>query len=440
MMSTRPLSLPRSGSPVYNRVFWLVFSANTTLVLANALTFRFAEFVRFLGGTEQLTGVLVGSGALAAIAVRLKLGDDIDSCGVRRLWMTCTALFVTGCGLLVLTASLSWVLYAARIAFSVGMAGMFTCSMVCIQNAVPADRRTEAIGSLGTSGFIGMIAGVLLGDLVFSALPDGSTRYTILFGAALALGVVYLVIILFVTLDDSPRPTRTNPSVFYLVFRYWPGSVMLVALVMGTGLAVTTVFLTRMATARNINGIGTFFTGYALSALIIRVMTRNWSRTLGRRRMILLGLCGHTCGHLLLITVSSQWHFILPSVSCGMGHALLFPAVISLSSGAFPRRFRGTGTTFALGVTELGVVLFSPLLGWIIDNRGFNAMFATSSAITVTFGVVYLVTSRRLLDDERLVDTTSTSDNLKTTELPEIRAEALEESVEHSPAKTTTAS
>lgn len=439
-MPTPISSPPSTSSPVYNRIFWLIFAANTTLVLANALTFRFAEFVRFLGGTEQLTGLLVGTGAFAAIAVRLKLGDDIDTCGVRRLWLTCGTLFVTGCGLLVLTESLSWVLYVARIAFSVGMAGMFTCSMVCIQNAVPAERRTEAIGSLGTSGFIGMIAGTLLGDLVFNALPDGSIRYTILFGAALALGTVYLGIVLFVTVDDSTRSSRSNPRVFYLMFRYWPGSVMLVALVMGAGLAVTTVFLTRMATARNINGIGTFFTSYALSALVIRVLTRNWSRTLGRRKMILLGLCGHACGHGLLITVQSQWQFILPALACGMGHALLFPAVISLSSGAFPRRFRGTGTTFALGVTELGVVVFSPLLGWIIDTWNFNTMFATSAVITITFGSVYLITSRQLHDDERLVDRTTCPDAPRASAPPEVRSDTIEASAERSPAKTTTAS
>ena len=41
---------------VYNRTFWLAYAANLLLVTANALTFRFAEFVKFLGGTESVTG------------------------------------------------------------------------------------------------------------------------------------------------------------------------------------------------------------------------------------------------------------------------------------------------------------------------------------------------------------------------------------------------
>ena len=43
------------------------------------------------------------------------------------------------------------------------LAGMFTCSIVHIQNQVPAERRTEVIGNLGSSGFLGMIVGSLLG-------------------------------------------------------------------------------------------------------------------------------------------------------------------------------------------------------------------------------------------------------------------------------------
>ena len=77
-------ALRATASPVYNRLFWLTFAANTVLVLANALTFRFAEFVTFLGGTEQVTGTVISVGVLSAVAVRFRLGQDIDACGTRR--------------------------------------------------------------------------------------------------------------------------------------------------------------------------------------------------------------------------------------------------------------------------------------------------------------------------------------------------------------------
>ena len=47
---------------VYGRTFWLAYLANSALILANALTFRFAELVHFLGGTESVVGDIVALG------------------------------------------------------------------------------------------------------------------------------------------------------------------------------------------------------------------------------------------------------------------------------------------------------------------------------------------------------------------------------------------
>jgi hypothetical protein len=39
------LAAETSEQSIYNRTFWLAFLANTALVFANALTFRFAQLV-----------------------------------------------------------------------------------------------------------------------------------------------------------------------------------------------------------------------------------------------------------------------------------------------------------------------------------------------------------------------------------------------------------
>jgi hypothetical protein len=70
---TRPLSKPIPISElnpedqtiagnVYDRIFWLSYIANVLLVTANAMTFRFAEFVKEFGGTESIAGFIVSCG------------------------------------------------------------------------------------------------------------------------------------------------------------------------------------------------------------------------------------------------------------------------------------------------------------------------------------------------------------------------------------------
>lgn len=396
------LGLEQPGT-IYNRVFWLAYAANVSLVMANALTFRFAEFVAFLGGSERISGTIVSAGICGALLGRLMLGQAIDRYGVRLLWIVAAALFTAGNVMFLFCSELSWMIYAARVCFALGLSAMFTCSIVHIQNQVPANRRTEIIASLGSSGFIGMIAGAQLGDWILNTIGSRESQFLALFGGAASLGVLYVAVVVYLTWGDGHDRPHETPAVHRLMFRYWPGWVMLVAVMMGIGFAVITVFLTRFATHHGLRGIGTFFTGYAGSAFIFRLSTRQWGETVGRHRMIVMGLCGHWLGHWMLPFVTSEWHFILPSIACGWGHALLFPAVISRGSGAFPIRYRGSGTTLVLGFFDIGSAISAPILGGIIDyfdGAGFPQMFFTSGSCALVIAIVYALTAARRPDED----------------------------------------
>lgn len=381
-----------SGS-IYNRVFWLAYAANVSLVMANALTFRFADFISWLGGTEETAGTIVSVGIFGALAVRLVLGQAIDNYGTRRLWMIGGTIYIASTSLFLLIHDLGWPIYLARLGFAAGIATMFTCSMVHIQNLVPAHRRTEIIGNLGSSGFVGMILGSQLGDWIFRSTPEGQLRFLVLFGGTVVLGLVYVGLVLLLTRGDVHTRSRPTPAVHRLIFQYWPGNVVLVAIMMGISITVTTIFLTRYAKSLGMmNGVGTFFTGYSVTAFLFRVQTATWSRTIGRHRMIWLGLAGHCIGHGFLPFVTQEWHFLIPAVACGIGHALLFPAVVSLGAGAFPKEYRGSGSTITLGFIELGAALSAPILGWVIDQGGgygFTRMFWISSSIALVVGLYY---------------------------------------------------
>lgn len=392
-----PPQIPRDTG-IYNGVFWTAFLANTALTTANALTFRFAELVAYLGGSEKTAGTIVSMSVIGALCARLILGQAIDRYGTRKSWLVATGMFLVSCVLFLMVRSLSWKIYAARTLFAVGLAGMFTCSMVHVQNRVPSHRRTEIIGALGTSGFLGIIFGSQLGDWIFSHIPEGKVRFLLLFGVAGGLGLYYLGSVLYLTRRDVHEPPHETPAAHRLLFRYWPGYVLLIAITLGLGITVSMVFLTRFATQMGISGIRTFFTAYSLTALLFRVPSTRWSRTIGRHRIILLGLAGNCIGQTLLPLVTSEWHFLPPAIACGFGHALLFPAVVSLGSGKFPLEYRGSGTTIILGFAELGQVLSAPVLGWIIDEFHFSAMFYASAVCTLTIGVLYALTAARQPD------------------------------------------
>lgn len=397
-VTTVPGDLP--SGVLYNRAFWLAYSANLLLVTANALTFRFAEFVQYLRGTESLTGQIVQAGLVGSLVVRLVLGQAIDGLGVRRIWIASSVVFIAGCVLFVLIDRLGPALFVARVLFTAGIASMFACSIYHVQIQAPPHRRTEVIGSLGTSGFVGMVAGTQIGDLLFRAVADPHALFVMLFALTAILGTAYLAIVVYLTRNDGLPCPVLGPPVHQLIFRYWPGAVAVVALLMGVGFTVTTVFLTRYATEHGLGGIGTFFACYAAAAFVFRWVSRSWSQSMGRHRMLLLGLGGHTVGHLLLVNVSAQWEFVLPALCTGFGHALLFPCVVSLGAGAFPPEFRGTGTSIILACVDLGTMLSAPVLGSVIERHGFNAMYYATAGLMAAGFVAYGALKFRAGDEE----------------------------------------
>jgi MFS family permease len=398
-----------ADAAIYGPTFWLAYVANVLLVCANSLTFRFAEFVATLGGNEELSGEIIRAGLIAAILCRLGLGRAIDHYGPRLVWLVSSVVYIAAGAAFLIPDKLSYAIWLARIAYSTGLAGMFSCSIVHIQNQVPAHRRTEVIGSLGSSGFVGTILGTQLSDLAFDILPPGTPRFVAMFGGAAGMGLIHAIVVFFLTRHDvHPRPTNA-PGPFRLLFRHWPGPVVLVAIAQGTSFVVTTLFLTRYATAMHLSGIALFFLIYSLTAFACRWIFRDWGTSFGRHQMVLWGLAGLTAGQFLFLLVTSDVLLILPGVVCGFGHALLFPAVVSIGAGRFPVKYRGSGTTLVLGFTELGTALAAPLLGMLIDSgnadggtRGFSWMFMAAGATAGIAGVFYAATAARHPDRDPL--------------------------------------
>lgn len=387
-------------SGVYGRTFWLAYLANSGLVGANALTFRFAELVHFLGGSESVIGDIVAIGTLVAVLLRFSVSHLLDDYGTHRIWPICTLLYIAGCGLFIVATQHFWLLYVARIAFFTGLTGMFACSMTHIQNHVPPERRTEIIGNLGSSGFVGVILGSNVGDWILYVIKEPHLQFYALFGGAGLIGVFYLVIVMILTHDQTHEERTASPMAWQLMVRFWPGSVVVAAMTMGLGVTATQTFLTRYATSRHIEGIGVFFTGYAISAFVFRLLVQNWSQTIGRHWMLVRGLLGHTIGHLMLAFVTEGWQFIVPSIVCGFGHALLFPAVVSLGSGAFPKECRGAGTAIILGFCDFGSLIYAPILGRISDEFNYEVMYCASSGIAFLTAVLCTVVARRHPDHE----------------------------------------
>jgi MFS family permease len=366
--------------------------------------YHYADFITLLGGTELHLGWIVGVGMIGSLAMRLSAGMGIDRHGPGIVLFGSIALFIAICLAHLLVSSPTGVaIYLLRIGFCSATAGCYGASITFIAGRAPRGRMAEMVGMIGTAAFLGNLFGTQLGDYLRG---DGmAERWGIdqMFLAAAVLAAVSLPLY-WLALTGHTRPDSVpHPPLGRLLRSYHPGVMLLVLpVVMGAALTWPCTFLPTYADELGFSRIATFFSVYAVAAILTRLATRSWPQRLGLRNMILLGSGGLALSQLAFLAAGSEWLLALPGVGYGMSHAVLFPATVAVGNLRFPRRHRGLGTILVLAMWDVGQLLGMPAAGVIIHSSAqaglppypvlFLVMAVTVGAMTVGYAVV----SRRL--------------------------------------------
>jgi len=380
----------------YGRPFWLAYVANTLVMVAIALLFRYADFITHLGGTELHLGWIVGIGMVGSLAMRLALGLGIDRYGPRHIWLGSVLLFAAACfAHLAIGSCHGPAIYLLRIAWCCSVAGIFGASMTFVSARASAARTAEMIGMLGTAGFVGTVIGTQLGDFLLGTKTIATDQIRQMFLAAGALGCGSAVFVWAATLRaPRPRPVPPMPLVQTLR-RYHPGRVILMGVAMGVGLGLPGTFLRTYAAELDITRIGLFFGVYALTAIVTRVLTRRLPERYGNTPMILAGIGGLVVSQLLFLVVGNEWLLIVPGIGYGVSHAVLFPSVVAAGSRSFPPQRRGLGTTLILAMWDTGMLIGAPLAGGIVHLSAglgvppYPTMFLTMACLLGSVGIYF---------------------------------------------------
>jgi MFS family permease len=363
--------------------------------------FCYADFIAYLGGTEIHLGLIVGAGMIGALAVRVIQGVGIDRYGPQRVWLfsllLCTVSMLAH---LCITRVDGIGIYLVRMLYMTSIAGAFGSSLTYISLRAPQARMAEMIGILGTSGFVGIALGPILGDFLFADGEIGPKEIQRFFLSAAATSFASFVLVALSTRKAVRSELRRRPPVVAVLRRYHPGAILLVGVGIGIAVGLPHTFLRAYARELGIPGIKTFFVVYAIVALLVRICTRRLTDRIGWRPMILWGLAASTVSMLSYLCVSAEWLLAIPAVSAGVAHAFLLPAVLVGCNAAFPTRYRGIATTLMLTMFDIGSLIGQPAVGGIIHGArrlnlpAYPTMFLTVTAVTIVIALVYRHRSR----------------------------------------------
>ena len=390
------------GVRLYDSNFVLALISQTCFVIANTLMAHYSRWIEFLGGNLQQIGWVMGIGSLLGLLLRPTMAQWINRIGARSMWAIGYLVFAGSALANLMLVDVGIMIYLLRSMLVLGAAIVFSSSLTYISQTAPVDRRTEAIGILGVGGFLGMLIGPLLGDLMLGADGRDRSGFQMLFFFAAFANVVALSLLLLL-----PKPNHHDGrrSVAIGEFaatsrRHWPGMILLVDFSFGICITVPFVFLATFIDKsplriEGVSVIGLFFWCYAGVAILVRLGFRRLPDRVGPRRVLLVGTAIMSMGMFtyLLVGTTQPWAIIVPALLTGTGHGLMFHTMTSLTVARFPHEVQGTGSTWALMMLDMGMISGAPALGAVGEIFGFNAMFVMVGIIGIVSGVLYGATT-----------------------------------------------
>lgn len=135
--------------------------------------------------------------------------------------------------------------------------------------------------------------------------------------------------------------------------------------------------------------VGLLTAVYPLMQLIFAPLWGRWSDSIGRRRLVLLGVAGTAAGQLLFGLAGSLAGLYAARVLGGVLSSAIFPAAAAYVADATTERSRGRGMAWLGTATSLGVVV-GPALGGLLARTGWQVTNRTGAVLISGFAVPFL--------------------------------------------------
>ncbi|MEE2843104.1 MAG: MFS transporter [Planctomycetota bacterium] len=401
-MSTTKIS-PTAGK-LYNRSFALAFVSNLLFVPANTLLVHYAQWIEYLHTDRERAlielGYITSSGVIISFLARPWLGQMVNRFGSKNMWLVGYIFFLVGFLSNLFITDVNALLYISRGIICLGVACVFTSSITYITVTTPVDRRTEAIGILGISGFFGFIIGPLLGESILGTQPT-IENFQLFFWTGSGCILTSMVILLFMPATRGNRAKGTLSLWRFLTTakKYWPGSIIYVNAAFGLSMTVPLHLLKKFVLDEKLTEpvfgtvgfITVFYIIYAGWGITIRLLLKSAPDRIGRRKVLLVGIIAMVMGYIgyCFITPDRLWALIIPAFCCGTGHGLSYHCMTSLTLESFPAKHRGTGTALAMMAFDCSAVLGMPIIAWIVVVAGYNTMFLGIAATVTAISGIY---------------------------------------------------
>jgi MFS family permease len=374
---------------IYNTQFWLLCISSLLFYASfNMLIPSLPGYLTTLGGADY-KGLIISLFTITAMCSRPFSGKLADSVG-RVPVMMVGSLVCFICSLLypLLTSVAGFLLLRLVHGFSTGFKP--TGQAAYLSDIIPAERRGEAMGLLGTASTIGMAGGPAVGGPISVHFGLDAMFYCSSAFALLSAVILYRiretvkdkrrfdVRLLKVNRSDLFEPRVLAPCIVMLLLGYSYGSVY--TLIPDFGQHV------------GIQNPGLLFTYMTIAALVVRLLGGRASDNFGRRPVLRVCAVMVLLSMLFVAFAETKLHLILAIAFYGLAHGATSPTLLAWATDLSDPNFKGRGVASVYIFMEFGIGFGAFASGLIYGND--PSRFALSFGICsllAAIGFMYLL-------------------------------------------------
>ncbi|HJR44945.1 MAG TPA: MFS transporter [Actinomycetota bacterium] len=337
-----------------------------------------------LSGSNFGVGVTVGAFAITAVMLRPFVGRLSDKRGRRLLIIGGGVIVAISIAGYALAESLTTLLLA-RLLTGVGEAGYYVGAASAINDIAPNERRGEALSYFSLALFGGLAIGPVAGETILHA-----TNFTTVWMAA-AASAAFAGFVGFLVTETRPEEAGDGPMKLINRGALLPGTVL------GTniwGLATFSSFIPLYVLQLGMDGSRFVFALNSAIIIAIRLFGARLPDKLGPRKSSNLALAGVLIGFLLMAVWEAPIGLYVGTVFYSIGHALLFPALMTMAINQAPVSERGAVVGTFTSFFDLFFGIGAASAGAIASAVGYNGAFAIA-AVVAGGGLLLLGYARR---------------------------------------------
>jgi MFS family permease len=350
-------------------------------------------YVRSLGATGSIIGMVVGAFAITALCTRPVITPLFDSFPKKPIFFAAVLLIVV-CSFLYSFATSVPAMFAIRMLHGLAMGCTGPLALALASESLPIEHRASGISIFSLAQALGQAVGPALG-LWLIDLVGYSWTFNVA-GISMGIAAALVLTIKEPKVEDRPKYKialnrmfavgAAAPAVLTAICAACNSSIMSFLAIYGTALGVT--------------GIGLYFTVHAIFLIIFRPLFGRLAESLGYRKVMLPALILYAGIFVMVSQATQLWQFVIIAILAAAGYGVCSPLFQSIAMSSVPNNRSGAASATNFTGLDLAQLVGPTCVGSIADHfcaqtgseaAGYSTMYLVVAGIMVGGIVLFLL-------------------------------------------------